>query len=82
MDLYPWSFDSIHPHCHDDMIIFLKEFLIIWAIARYRAPPRRVKKKTGSSGTSPIYILLLLFSISARLYSIWYCASVNSIQDR
>jgi hypothetical protein len=30
MDLYPWSFDSIHSHCHDDMIIFLKEFLIIW----------------------------------------------------
>jgi hypothetical protein len=36
MDLYPWSFDSIHSHCHDDMIIFLKEFLIIWAITHLR----------------------------------------------
>jgi hypothetical protein len=36
MDLYPWRFDSIHSHCHDDVIIFLKEFLIIWAIAHLR----------------------------------------------
>jgi hypothetical protein len=27
---------TIHSHCHDDMIIFLKEFLIIWAIAHLR----------------------------------------------
>jgi hypothetical protein len=36
MDLYPWSFDSIHSHCHNDMIIFLKEFLIIWANGHLR----------------------------------------------
>jgi hypothetical protein len=57
MDLYPWRFDSIHSHCHDDVIsIFniLKEF---WAIARYRAPLQRIQKKSESAGTSPLQLL-------------------------
>jgi hypothetical protein len=33
-----------------------------------------------SARTSALYILFSY--ISVRLYSIWYCASVNSIQDR
>jgi hypothetical protein len=53
MELYPWRFDSIYSHSYDDGIIFLKEFLIIWAIARYRHLCGVFKKKTGSSGTSP-----------------------------
>jgi hypothetical protein len=29
MDLYPWSFDSIHSHCHDDVNSILNIFRII-----------------------------------------------------
>jgi hypothetical protein len=39
MDLYPWSFDSIHPHCHDDVILILnilQYFEEFWAIAHLR----------------------------------------------
>jgi hypothetical protein len=70
MDLYPWSFDSIHPHCHDDMIIFLKEFLIIWAIARYRAPPRRVKKKQVRAGPR-LYIYYYYYFLYLRVCTVF-----------
>jgi hypothetical protein len=56
MELYLWSFDSIHSHCHEDGIILysiLKNFKEFWAIARYRAPPRHVIEKVAMSGTSP-----------------------------
>jgi hypothetical protein len=46
MDLYPWSFDSIHSHCHDDVISILnilKEFLIIFLVARYRARDQKTQ---------------------------------------
>jgi hypothetical protein len=43
MELYPWSFDSIHSHCHEDVILILN----ILKNLGYRAPPRRVQKKQG-----------------------------------
>jgi hypothetical protein len=41
---YPWSSDSIHSHCHDDVnsiLNILKEFQ---RILGYHAPPRHVQK--------------------------------------
>jgi hypothetical protein len=52
-DRYPWRFDSIHSHCHDDVILILdilKNFKEFWAIARYRAPPRHVLKMSVRVG--------------------------------
>jgi hypothetical protein len=45
MELYPWRFDSIHSHCHDDVILILN----ILKNLGYRAPPRRVQKKQGQA---------------------------------
>jgi hypothetical protein len=36
MDLYPWSFDSINSHCHDDVISILNILKEFWAIAHLR----------------------------------------------
>jgi hypothetical protein len=39
MEQYPWRFDSIHSHCHDDVISILnilKNFQRFWAIAHLR----------------------------------------------
>jgi hypothetical protein len=49
MELYPWSFDSIHSHCHEDGIIsysILKEF----GLSRTSAT---CSKRTGFTQTSP-----------------------------
>jgi hypothetical protein len=56
MELYPWSFDSIHSHCHDDVNSFSFNFEEFWAIARYRAPPGHVIEKVGSGGNTPINV--------------------------
>jgi hypothetical protein len=52
MDLYPWSFDSIHSRSYDDVnsiLSILKNFREFWAIAHLR----NTLKKTGTSGTPP-----------------------------
>jgi hypothetical protein len=50
-DRYPWSFDSIHSHCHDDVILILNILKNFKEHLRGMRPARL--KKTGSSGTSP-----------------------------
>jgi hypothetical protein len=34
MDLYPWRLDSIHSHCHDDVISILNNFPVMAVILR------------------------------------------------
>jgi hypothetical protein len=54
MDLYAWSFDSIHSHCHDDVnaiLNILKNFKEFWA----KAHLRNTFRKNGMSGNLPIY---------------------------
>jgi hypothetical protein len=36
MELYPWRFDSLHFHCHDDVNSILHNFKEFWAIAHLR----------------------------------------------
>ena len=52
MDRYPWSFDSIHSHCHHDVNIFLFQFLILGYRRTSAVRPARYEK-TGSTRTSP-----------------------------
>jgi hypothetical protein len=47
MELYPWRFDSIHPHCHDDVNSILN-ILKNFGLSRTSAT---CSEKTGSSGT-------------------------------
>jgi hypothetical protein len=60
MELYPWSFDSIHFHSYDDVIILysiLKNWLsgggIAHLLGKTKMRPAH-PKKTGSTQTSPI----------------------------
>jgi hypothetical protein len=53
---YPWRFDSIHSHCHEDGIIFhsiLKEFQIVLAIAHLRGMRPACSEKVAMSGNCP-----------------------------
>jgi hypothetical protein len=52
MELYPWRFDSIHSHCHEDGIIF---YSILTEFELTRTSATR-SKNVRVSGTSP-YIL-------------------------
>jgi hypothetical protein len=58
MDWYPWSFDSIHSHCHDDVIILysiLKNKNLGYRRTSAVRPARY--EKTGSTRTSPAVLV-------------------------
>jgi hypothetical protein len=53
-DQYPWRFDSIHPHCNDDVISILnilKEFCLL------RTSATR-SKKVGTTGNLPWIVII------------------------
>jgi hypothetical protein len=52
MDLYPWRFDSILSHCHDDVISILN-ILKNFPCREVSRTSGTSSEKTGSSRTSP-----------------------------
>jgi hypothetical protein len=53
MDLYPWSFDSVHSHCHDDVISILN---ILKNFGLSRAHLRDTFKKSQNQRDLPYSI--------------------------
>jgi hypothetical protein len=50
MELYPWRFDSIHSHCHDDVISVLNILKEFWAYRGVWRTSGHVLKKQVRAG--------------------------------